>query len=308
MVINQTRIASDRYFTVAQKDSPILIKVENVERFPVQLKRFGIESDDETGTTILPSIFNRYSKQNAEPYYTIDRTMPKEKYYQTIYWTRHEWAGGGETREVTEFIDVERERYHRDWYEPFEVSFTYVIDSEQSYLVSEPILYTEENIPKLINTVNMLLGLFGECSIIPEQEVPSNPKIKRLNWEILPRGRYPWSEIQKNVERISQNHSNTQKVMMLRNCESINALNPDFVAYGRAGFKGYAVFGFVDKNIYVLESVFPNNATYVFESNWEDISKLTKAEVLMGGLHKARIIHSASWQNEFLKLMGGAIS
>ena len=54
---------------------------------------------------------------------------------------------------------------------------------------------------------------------------------------------------------------------------------------------------------YILESVFPNNATYVLQDNWEKISQLSKAEILSQNLHKARIVHSESWKKNFDALM-----
>ena len=65
---------------------------------------------------------------------------------------------------------------------------------------------------------------------------------------------------------MAKEHTNTQTELILRNCKLIYARKPDFVVYGRAGFKGYAVFGFTSKNLYVLESAFPNNATYVLQA------------------------------------------
>ena len=122
-------------------------------------------------------------------------------------------------------------------------------------------------------------------------------KTKRVivNWDILPRGEYPWSSIKETLGNLAKEHTKTQTRLMLRNCESIYERSPDFVAYGRAGFRGYAVFGFTSKNLYVLESAFPNNATYVLQNDWETISQMSKAEILSQDLHKARIVHSESW-------------
>jgi hypothetical protein len=83
----------------------------------------------------------------------------------------------------------------------------------------------------------------------------------------------------------------------------VNGYEPSFVAVGRAGFKGYVVFGFPDLNIYILESTQTNNATYVFEENWERLSQMTKAEILNNELHKDRIIHRQSWFRKLHKLM-----
>lgn len=299
--LQQSKILNDRYFSSAIKGKPIRIIVENVSRFPAELIKFGFNETDESGSCVLPSIFNRYAAKNAEPYYIIDKTLPKEEYTQTVYWTRHEWAGRGCTNEVTELTYITKKRYHRDYFSPFSVMFTYISD-ETSYIVSEDIIYTSDNVAKLINTVNMVLGLFGECTIDFEPAVKPIKKIC-LNWDVLPPGKYPWEHIKKTINEITENNTKTQKVMMLRNCESIYDANPDFVAYGRSGFKGYVVFGFTSKNIYVLESIFPNNATYVLGGDWEEISKLSKAEILSQSLHKSRIIHSEKWEENFKRIM-----
>ena len=44
------------------------------------------------------------------------------------------------------------------------------------------------------------------------------------------------------------------------------------------------------------------NATYVFEENWEELSKLTKAEIIRGKLQKDRIIHRENWDHYIIRL------
>lgn len=305
MLIQKNRITSERYLQKFKQDSFLTIKVNDVFENESKIDRFGFKLDDSNGTTILPSVFNSYSKRNAEQFFTINKSLPKEKYTQTIFWTRTEWAGRGETREVTEFIDIPRERYHRDFHLPYSVEFTLVRTESENAIVSQPLRYTNENVKKIINTINLVLSLFGECEIISDDESNEEKptKLLRVNWEILPKGNYPWEKIKKSVERISEKYNTTQKEMMLRNCEEINKLSPDFVAYGRAGFRGYAVFGFTEKNLYILESMFPNNATYIFEENWEELSKLSKGEILNNNLHKARITHTSKWKEKFDEIM-----
>lgn len=219
-----------------------------------------------------------------------------------MYWTRYEWAGKDQFNPVTDFSYINRKRYHRDYFAPYSVCFTLVKEGDKIHIVSDDIPYTEENQNKLLNTVNMLLGLFGECTVdFAEQE--SKVKRVRVNWDILPKGEYPWSNVRDTLSKLTKGHTKTQTEMMLRNCEAIYAKQPDFVAYGRSGFKGYAVFGFTSKNLYILESALPNNATYVLENDWETISQLSKAEILSQELHKARIIHSQNWQKNFDEMM-----
>lgn len=302
ILIKQTRINSCNCFAAAAPDTPVRVKVENVGRFEDKLRAFGFKETDESGTSILPSGINRYAKKNAESFFVVDKSLPMEDYIQTVYWTRYEWAGKDQFNPVTDFSYIKRQRYHRDYFAPYSVYFTLIIDGKSRYIVSDDILFSEKNHDKLRNTVNMLLGLFGECTVdFSEQE--SSTKRVVVNWDILPKGKYPWSVVKKTLGSLTKGHTRTRTEMMLRNCEAIYAKHPDFVAYGRSGFKGYVVFGFTSRNLYVLESVVPNNATYILEDNWKTISQLSKAEILSHELQKARIIHSENWQKNFDKIM-----
>ena len=302
ILINKKRISSLRYFESATTNAPISIRVDDVGRFSHQLKAFGFQDTDKSGTTILPCGINRYAKKHSEPFFTINKDLPKESYTQTVYWTRYEWAGRGQVNPVTEFSYIHKQRYHRDYFDPYSVCFTLIADGVKKCILSDEIPYTDKNQDKLLNTVNMLLAAFGEYTVdFAEQE--NKVKHTTVNWDILPRGEYPWNSIKETLSTLSKGHTKTQVQLMLRNCEAIYERNPDFVAYGRSGFRGYAVFGFTSKNIYILESVFPNNATYVLQDNWEKISQLSKAEILSQNLHKARIVHSESWKKNFDALM-----
>lgn len=304
MIIKKSRINSCSYFATAIPNSPVHIRVDDVGRFESQMQAFGFQRTDEIGTTILPSGINCYTKKNSEPFYVIDKSLPKEEYTQTVYWTRHEWAGRGQTNPVTDFSYISRKRYHRDYFAPYGVCFTLEEYNEKQSIVSEPIIYTEENYDKLLNTVNMVLSVFGECKIEFSQK-ESGIKRTVVNWDILPPGKHPWKTVKETLRNAAKGQTKTRTEMLIRNCESIYEKEPDFVAYGRAGFRGYAVFGFTNKNLYVLESALPNNATYILQNDWESISQLTKAEILSKELHKSRIVHAENWQKNFDEILGG---
>ena len=187
ILIKQTRINSCNCFAAAVPGTPVRLRVEDVGRFGGKLRAFGFKETDENGTTILPSVINRYAKKNAEPFFTVDKSLPLEDYTQTVYWTRYEWAGKGQLNPVTDFSYIKKQRYHRDYFAPFSVHFTLIVDSETRCIVSDDILFSEENHDKLLNTANMLLGLFGECTVdFAEQQC--NVKRVTVNWDILPKG------------------------------------------------------------------------------------------------------------------------
>lgn len=251
------------------------------------------------------SILNPTMKRNAEPFYIKDKTKPKEQYSQTLWWTRRKWAGRGETREVTDFVSIPRERYARIEFEPYSVELFLKYDGQGHLIVmTDPISYCQDNEKLLINTINIFLTNFEECEVLTENFENVMPtRIIRLNWEVLPSGDYPWERMQDDLKKVFEKSSKTAKKVLIDKCEFINYFQPDFRAYGKSGFKGYVIFGFTDRDIYVLESVYPNNATYVFGKNWERLSKLTKAEILNGNLQDVRIIHNNNWQQKILDLL-----
>ena len=85
--------------------------------------------------------------------------------------------------------------------------------------------------------------------------------------------------------------------------EVVNSYGSESVAIGQAGFRGYIIFGFPHKNLYVCESIYFGNATYVFEEDWEELSKRTKAEILNENLQKDRLIHIKGWEQKVHNLL-----
>lgn len=63
------------------------------------------------------------------------------------------------------------------------------------------------------------------------------------------------------------------------------------------------IFGFPSKSLFILESTQVNNATYVLDRNWEDLSAMTKAELLNNNLHKKRLIHRENWFAEVNRVL-----
>lgn len=127
--------------------------------------------------------------------------------------------------------------------------------------------------------------------------------MKRLNWTILPPGKYPWSKLSGLVQPILDKAKDGNAPVIKDRLSRIAARVPEFVAVGHGGYRGYVVFGFPKKGVFVLESAYYGNATYVFDQNWEQLSKMTKAEILDGNLQKQRIIHREGWSGTINQLL-----
>lgn len=307
MILKKKRINKLSCLCWIERGKKVIIALHDAIRFREKLIELGFSMELKDGEKILPSIINSATARNAEKFYVVDRTKPKEKYYQTLWWTRREWAGRGETREVSDFVDIPRERFPRIEYSPYSIELTLKYDEDRHLLIeTEPIEFSDKNEKLLINTINIFLTNFGECEILTdnfEKLIPT--QIIRLNWEVLPQGEYPWERIQRDLEKISEHKSKTARKMLLDKCEYINSFHPNFRAYGKSGFSGYVIFGFKSRNMYVLESVYTNNATYVFGTDWENLSQLSKAEILNAGLQDARLIHNNNWKHDINKLLEG---
>lgn len=203
MVIKKKRINSLSCLSHVEEGKNLVMALRDATRFKNVLLKLGFSENLTEGERILPSMLNPTMKRNAEPFYIKDKTKPKEQYSQILWWTRHEWAGRGETREVTDFVSIPRERYARIEFEPYNVELFLKYDEQgQLMVMTDPISYCQDNEKLLINTINIFLTNFEECEVLTENFENVMPtRIIRLNWEVLPSGDYPWERMQDDLKK-----------------------------------------------------------------------------------------------------------
>ena len=156
-----------------------------------------------------------------------------------------------------------------------------------------------------LHIINLMLECFNEFEIfdVDLADIVSL-KIRRLQWDILPPGEYPW-EISRNlIYKITDQPNFIDKEVIEHRMKMISKRDPDFLAVGKAGFNGYFVYGFIKKDIYIFESVHLDNATYIFNSNWKDISTLSKNQIINSDISHKRIIHNKKWSIEVGRAIG----
>lgn len=305
MLVNKKRIRSLKSnigFIPEGKNIVVGIRIREDDK--KTLKKLGLPNNYSIGDTVLPAgVFGPISLFNAEGREVIHKDMPMETAYRNTEWHWTEWHGPYERVENSKIVDVPYKRYPRSFVSPpaFELTLAKTANDEV-VLVSSIIKYEESQETNLLHIINLFLEIFGRSEFFTENINPIiKTSIQRLNWKILPPGKRPWASLKKEIGGLIEKAPKGNRPIIEYRLETISKYNPDFTAVGIAGFSGYIVLGFVDKSKYILESLYYGNATYVFDRDWENLSKRTKAEILSANLQTDRIIHRENWESNMNK-------
>lgn len=308
MIIKRKRIRNIKnYIGFIKPSTKIVIGVIDIVRYRDILTKIGFTDNLEIGESMLPSTSpGPVSEFNAEGRYKRHRDQPMETAYRTREWHWKEWRGRYDYEDKWDFVDVPYQRYPRTFISPPSIELKIAANTQGEKIITSPLIdYIEGNETLLKHIINLFLEILGECQVFTEDlDAIIRTPIKRLNWRILPPGKRPWKTLRKEIDPIIDLAPKGNQPVIRYRLEIINRYEPNFVAIGQAGFHGYIGFGFDEKNIYVFESIYTGNATYVFDERWEELSKKTKAEILDQNLQNDRIIHRKGWAGKIKNLLG----
>lgn len=256
------------------------------------------------GETVLPLVVGPITRYNAEGKFISHRDQPKETLYRTFEWSHREFHGDQE-HEVTNWVDIPYQRYPRTQVPPPALELTCVQnDAGETLVVAPALAYSEATPEPLLHTINLFLELFHEAHVLTDElQAIVLPQAQRLNWHVLPPGEHPWDRLHEALTPMIEQARQGQRRFLELRLQIIAQYGPTFTAVGQAGFNGYVIFGFPEKNLYVLESGLYGNATYVVTDDWAALSRMTKAELINGDLHRARVVHLKNWFDEIGKLL-----
>lgn len=307
MEIRKTRIRNIfPYIRFIKNGERFTIGVKLLDNNDALLSKIGFNNSPSVGDTILPSgSFGPISSFNAEGKQIKLTDQPMETFYTQRLWTWEEFNGPYDRVEQSKIVDVPHERYPRKFIPPPSVQFTLAKIASGDLVIISPVFEkTTDKKEEIEHAVNLFLEIFGKCQFFTEnvEEYLKIP-IRTLNWKILPPGKRPWPELHGELNPIIKHAPKGNQFVIEHRLETINKYKPDFAAIGEGGFHGYVILGFTDKNLYTLESLYYGNATYVFGEQWEELSKMTKAQILNDNLQKDRIIHRESWEDQISKVL-----
>ncbi|MGJ8635054.1 MAG: hypothetical protein ACSHX7_14155 [Luteolibacter sp.] len=264
------------------------------------LARVGCPLPATVGDSFLPSVIGKVTYFNAHGGEELDRSGGKETLDRMVNRTWNDWHG----QPHSGVSSVSYQRWPRITISPPEDHFRIIQISGEMYIASELRKYCVGDDAKNLHTLNLFLECFGQCEVFDgNSKSLSAPRLKKRNWELLPQGSYPWAKAKMHIQKITQTLSKDAQAVIDYRMKQISSRNPDILAMGRGGFHGYFVFGFSSKNLFVLESIHLDNATYLLGTDWEAFSELTKREILEDKKERARIIHNKSWWRNLNKYL-----
>lgn len=286
----------DNYLFGIQDGEDFFVSKKLDEVTSDKLHFLGYSDVTSNGEQVLPRIVGSVSRFNSEGGFIRLKDLPMETRYREV--CVKDWHGN------YHYVDVPYKRYQRQEIPAPSVELKIVDNNSEMLIVSPKLNKSEANVSQIKHTINLFLELFGSCEILNSSLVPAISSIptRRVNWKILPEGEYPWKRLSQLAGDLSSSRVGKAKIQE-HNFDAILKYNPVEIIYGAGGFRGYLVFRFPTKNLFVMENALYGNATYVFENDWEKFSHLTKAEIIQNNLEKGRIEHRSGWENAIDKLL-----
>lgn len=248
------------------------------------LKKIGFYLPVLNGANVVPDECGRFTKFNLYGKEIVRKDLPKEnRYINTVYWEWKLWNGDWQGK----YCDIYKNCYPRESITP-PLEPIYFNASKNS-VFSRKISVNQKK--ELLHIVNMFLEIFGACYITDDKNdiIP----LKQVPWIIFPKGEKPFTS-----ENLFSNYTKLnkkEKIFLDDRIDFLKRFNPDIAYKGTSYFRNYVAFIYTSKKLAILESDSVDNATYIFDLDWEKCSKFTKGEVLTKNLHKDRIIHQKNW-------------
>lgn len=235
----------------------------------------------------------------------IRRDLPKEPNYQL-----HEVPSWGSLTS-THTVYLPHPRYPRDVVAPRLNEITMVqgnpgSDSDQvvlSFRVEEIFTGRDANFENtLLSNLNLLQENVGACNVYPaDQSISDYIQTLHVDWEILPPG-----TVGEVLARLFPNNSGTreERDTAADRFAFFESLSAEKIVYGLSGNRRY--FGAIlPSGAAVFENLNYGNAVYIFFSDWERLSQLSRIELLSGrqGKDVVRVLHVPGWQNTVRKVV-----
>ena len=304
------RIPDYIYLEVSRTESrhvivAAIIEVTKAEVERGKLKYFGFDIKEGHVTCkekITPDqIAGLYARRNLYGIERIRKDLPKVK--KTYCWESPNFGDSSKGYHSTYW---DREVYQRELEPPREWDILTSIISEtgDSFRfkagISAQLDKQDPDFRKdLFFAINMLQEQFQDCHVFDSNmSLEEIAKTTIVGWEIFPPGRLE-SKLSLITERMRIKTPERQQKIQSR-IEVLESLHPTEYIRGSGMNSHYfgAKFG---RNIVVFENIDYGNAVYILSDNWEEISKMSRIDIMKR--HEKdyiRIIHKKNWELQLI--------
>lgn len=279
------------------KNVMFVVKLDSI--VPARQIEIGVHHLQNDGDSILASEVGKVSGFNVSGKEIKRKDLPLIKKVIPQYRTWKDWHGREHDGIQHRTMDV----YPIEFVSPPSEKLSLKSIGEVMYVVTRQVDLSADS-AAVIHLANLLLEYFGGFEVfdISKHKI-SDVSTRQLQWEILPKGKYPWNKVSGIVTPFLARLSQSERGVIEHRMREISKYEPDFLATGRGGYSGYFVYGFASKELYFLESMHLNNATYIFGNDWEELSTLSKERIINGEYEHLRVIHDKKWVGKIRQLL-----
>jgi hypothetical protein len=263
------------------------------------LNKYKLPKQFEEGEKFVPSPVGSNTKYNIRGKFV--RKQPEEKIIEKVHikYTRKDGTKVEYDRDFNKYIKVLQHK--------FEVPFMFKTNRHNEKFVITPISVISNNFhTNLLNThaINIFLEIFSTYEVLTDKlELPLR-FTRKYDFELLPKGNFDNEQIEHLVNIFDKfNNDPKERVAMHKRLKLIADLNPSGgIEKGKNGFKGYIAFKFPEKGIAIVESMYKDQATYIFDINeCDELIQKDKQTILSKSLQKDWVFHRENWEERIKK-------
>lgn len=152
----------------------------------------------------------------------------------------------------------------------------------------------------LIFALSLIREVTRQCDIYAADTSPTDvASAKVVSWEIFPPGQ---RDLKSEVARRIIGKSDSEKKFILDRAGTIEKLKPKQFVLGSGLASNYygALFA---NDLVVFENLDYGNATYILYDNWQELSQLSRSELLRGKENFDRIVHGKKWDKHLAEVV-----
>ncbi|ELY3466087.1 hypothetical protein SMX26_000641 [Cronobacter universalis] len=270
------------------------------------LEHLGIYSDNGVNAyeeSVIPDpLQGKYSLKNVFGEEIVRRDLPKETHYTEI-----ESPNWGDSSNGTHTVRLPHEKYPRDIIPPklIAIEINHKQSSGSHFIFNFRVTrILEKNSSTfdddLLFDLNLLQENLGKCGVEnADKPISTYADTLIVSWDIFPPGSK--EEVLSRIFR-GKNITPDKKNVAENRYDFFMSLEPKKIVTGNSTFSNY-LGAMLEDDLVVFENIEYGNAIYILYDNWDEISKLSRIDLLSGraGNNFDRIIHSGNWKDEVRK-------